>query len=99
MSLSLEDVAKNVNWYTEPDRLLGNVDLFLCQVMARGSKDDIIAVRRLYSDDDFREAYRKAPAGLFSKRGWAYWGLILLDNADLDLPERFPGANRLDWRK
>jgi hypothetical protein len=99
VSSSLEDVAKRINWYMEPRRLLANVDLFLCQVMARGSKDDIVAVRRQYTDDDFRKAYRNAPAGLFSKRAWAYWGLMLIDNADLELPERFAGANRLDWRK
>lgn len=96
--ISLEEVARNVNWYTEPSQLLGNVNLFLCQVMARGSADDIIATRSRFSWDEFRTAYQQAPSGLFSKRAWAYWGLMLLNDPTLPPPERFPGANLFDWR-
>jgi hypothetical protein len=67
--------------------------------MARGSLEDIITVQEHYSQDDFRNAYLKAPPGLFTKRAWAYWGLMLLGKPDRPLPERFPGANQLDWRK
>jgi hypothetical protein len=30
MDVLLEEIAKRVNWYTEPSGLLGNVNLFLC---------------------------------------------------------------------
>ena len=99
MNAVLEQIARRVNWYAAPEELLANTDLFLSQVMARGSTEDIIAVQRQFSRDDFRKAYRKAPPGLFSRRAWAYWGLMLLDNPACPLPERFPGANRFDWRK
>lgn len=99
MSTSLKDIAKHVNWYTDPDRLLADVNLFLSQVMARGSTEDIIAVQQKYVPEDFRKAYRSAPPGLFTRRAWAYWGLMLLDDPHYPMPERFPGANRLDWRK
>jgi hypothetical protein len=98
MALSLEEVARHVNWYSDPARLLANLDLFLCQVMARGSVDDIITVQKRFSREDFEKAYRHAPPGLFTKRAWAYWGLML-EVASRPLPERFPGANRFDWRK
>jgi hypothetical protein len=98
-SMSLEDIARRVNWYTEPALLLKNTRLFLSQVMARGSTEDITAVLKRYSTDDFREAYQHAPPGLFSKRAWAYWGLMLLNNSQEPLPERSPGANLFDWRK
>lgn len=99
MSISLEDIARRVNWYTEPTQVLANTNLFLSQVMARGLTEDVIAVLRRYSDDDFRNAYINAPPGLFSKRAWAYWGLVLLNDPNRQLPERFPGANKFDWRK
>ena len=99
MNASLEDIARRVNWYTPAERLLANVDLFLSQVMARGATDDLIAVQQRFSVEDFRRAYLHAPAGLFTKRAWAYWGLVLLDDPNYQLPERFPGANELDWRK
>jgi len=98
MDASLEDIAGRVNWYTPADRLLANVDLFLSQVMARGSADDIATVQQRFSAEQFRHAYLHAPPGLFTKRAWAYWGLMLLDNPNLALPERFPGANQFDWR-
>jgi hypothetical protein len=98
MAVTLEEIARRVNWYSEPARLLANLDLFLCQVMARGSAEDIVAVQQRYSRQDFVKAYLHAPPGLFTKRAWAYWGLML-DHTQLPLPERFPGANRFDWRK
>jgi hypothetical protein len=99
LNADLERVAKRVNWYIDPARTLTNPRLFLAQTMARGSADDIVAVGRHYSQEDFREAYLDAPPGLFSRRAWAYWGLVLLDDPDRPMPERFPGANQFDWRK
>jgi hypothetical protein len=98
MSTALEHIARRVNWYTDPGRLLANTDLFLCQVMARGGLEDILAVQTLYPRADFEKAYLRAPPGLFTPRAWAYWGLML-DHASLPLPERFPGSNSFDWRK
>jgi hypothetical protein len=99
MNAELEEIAKRVNWYTDPARTVKHTGLFLAQTMARGSTDDIIAVSRHFSQDAFRKAYEHAPAGLFSRRAWAYWGLVLLDDPDRPMPERFPGANQFDWRK
>jgi hypothetical protein len=99
MNAELEEIAKRVNWYTDPGQTLANSGLFLAQIMARGSADDIVTVDRYFSQEDFRKAYLDAPPGLFSRRAWAYWGLMLLDNPDRPMPERFPGANLFDWRK
>ena len=99
MSDSLKGIAGRVNWYTPPDCLLADTDQFLAQVMARGTADDIATVQQRFSAEAFRKAYLHAPPGIFSKKAWAYWGLILLDNPDHPIPERFPGANQFDWRK
>lgn len=99
MSDSLEDIARRVNWYTPADCLLADTDQFLAQVMARGAADDIVTLQQRFSTEALRKAYLHAPPGLFSKQAWAYWGLILLDNPDHPIPERFPGANQFDWRK
>lgn len=99
MSTSLRAIAKRVNWYTDPARLLADTDRFLAQVMARGSTEDVVEVLRHYPAEALRTAYRHAPPELFTKRAWAYWGLKLLDDPGYPMPERFPGANRLDWRK
>lgn len=95
----LERIARRVNWYSEPDRVLADRDGFLCQVMARGSFDDILVILERYSRDDLKRAFLAAPPGLFTKRAWAYWGLMLVGDADRPLPERFPGAGRFEWRR
>jgi hypothetical protein len=99
MSTSLHAVAMRVNWYMDPARLVADADLFLAQVMARGSTEDVVEVLRHYPAEALRKAYRRAPPGLFTKRAWAYWGLKLLDDPNHPMPERFPGANGFDWRK
>ncbi|HZD54484.1 MAG TPA: hypothetical protein VE175_15660 [Woeseiaceae bacterium] len=99
MNATLEDIARRINWYTPPDQVLANVDLLLAQVMARAGADDLVIVQRQFSKEDFKRAYLHAPPGLFTNRAWAYWGLMLLDDPDYPMPERFPGANQLDWRK
>ena len=96
--LDLKAIAKRVNWYSESDVLLSNVDLFVAQVMARGTTDDVIAVQNAYPLQAFVSAYLNAPPGLFSKRAWSYWGLMLLDQPDRPRPERFAGSNKFDWR-
>jgi hypothetical protein len=99
MNPRLEEIARRINWYSDSTRLLANTNLFLSQVMARGTAAEIIDVQRHFTEEDFRQAYLHAPPGLFTKRAWAYWGLMLLDDPDRPLPERFPGANRFDWRR
>lgn len=95
---SLEDVARSVNWYTEPDQVLANQDLFLCEVMARGTLEDLLVAQKHYPQEAFKAAYQKAPPGLFTPRAWAYWGLKLLgDPQALPLPQRFPGKP-FNWR-
>lgn len=96
---SLEDVARSVNWYTPPAQVLANQNLFLCEVMARGTLEDILVVRKHYSWDAFTQAYQHAPPGLFTPRAWAYWGLKLFgDPQALPIPQRFPGK-AFDWRR
>lgn len=99
MTKTLEDVARGVNWYTNADLLLTDVDRFLCQVMARGLADEIIATQQHFTREQFKKAYRAAPPGLFTKRAWSYWGLMLFDNPAMAMPERFPGTGQFDWRR
>lgn len=91
-------VAKRVNWYTPPEKVVANPKLFLAQVMARGGTDDIIWMQRRYSTQELQDAYRNAPAGLFRRRCWAYWGLKLLGAPDAHpYPVRFPGLPTVPW--
>jgi hypothetical protein len=59
--------------------------------MTYGMIDDLKVVRSSFSDDDFKEALRRAHPGIFDARSWAYWHLILGEQPVPPLPTRqFP---------
>ena len=99
MKTELVKVAERINWYVRPEEVLANETLFLNQVMARGHADDVVTVRKYYPQEKLKAAYLKAPAGLFSKRAWAYWGLVLLGNHQHPYPHRFKDMADFDWRR
>ena len=99
MNEALYSVAKRVNWYTPPDTLLDDKRRFLCEIMARGTVEDVLIARQAYSKADFQDAYETSPPGLFDERSWAYWGLILFsDPGGHPYPVRFPESEPFDWR-
>lgn len=61
MATPLQEVARRVNWYADPQQLLANVSLFLCRVMARGGVEDLAIAQRHFSPEDFRRAILNAP--------------------------------------
>ena len=84
-------LARNVNWYEPPEAVAAKPLQLLAETMARGSADDIVQAQALFSEKQFREAYRGAPPGLFDRPAWAYWGLKLLGSPEaLPFPERYP---------
>jgi hypothetical protein len=99
MTEQLFSTARRVNWYIKPESLLADHNRFLCEVMARGSASDVQNAKSAFSNEAFREAYKDSPPGLFDRRSWAYWGLMLFFNPDyLPYPERFTSAETFDWR-
>ena len=99
MNKQLIRTAKRVNWYVEPEVLLKDESRFLCEVMARGSQQDVVITKSVFPLELFIQAYKNAPPGLFDRRSWAYWGLMLFSDPDiLPYPERFPDMNSFDWR-
>jgi hypothetical protein len=45
----------------------------MAYAMASATHEDMQALRRHVSDEDFREALDKAPPGIIDPRSWAYW--------------------------
>ena len=86
-------LARSVNWYEPAELVAGDTCKLLAEVMARGSLADVIEANELFTRDQFREAYRTAPAGLFGRRSWAYWGIRLFGDAQaLPFPVRYLDA-------
>ena len=69
--------AGQVVWWQSPESTLQNERLFLNQAMRHGTPDVVETVRRHYDDDRLRDALRDALPGIFDRRSWAYWHLVL----------------------
>ena len=86
-------LARHVNWYEPPETVVADTRKLLNETMARGSDRDMDEAWALFSKEQFIDAYRHAPPGLFSRRHWAYWGLTLLGNPQaLPYPVRYSGV-------
>ena len=60
--------------------------------MIHGLADDIVRTRAHYGDAAFRDALRHAHPGIWDRRSWAYWHLVL-DMGDLQPPWPHPGRS------
>lgn len=73
MTPDLLAVAARVVWFEPPEKTLAAPRLFLAHVMTYGTLEDVLLVRRYYSEQAFLDALEHAPAGIFDPRSWAYW--------------------------
>lgn len=90
-------LARHVNWYEPPETVVADTRKLLNETMARGSDGDMNEAWSLFSREQFIDAYRHAPPGLFSRRHWAYWGLTLLGDPEaLPYPLRYPEV-KWEW--
>ena len=98
----LGEVARRIVWFQPPGRTLEDPILFLNHAMTWGTVADLKVVQSHFTDDDLREALRKARPGVFDARSWNYWHLMLDMGEAPPLPtRRIPGAvgaKPLDWR-
>ena len=96
----LAPIARRIVWDEPVAYTLEHPDVFLTRLMVHGTLEDIVAVKRHFNDDAFRDAIRNAPPGLFDPRSWSYWHVVLRMEppplpsrriGDMELPyESFP---------
>ena len=67
------DLARRMIWFEPPAAALADPIRFMAYVMAHATPKDLAVIRRYVSDEDFREALDRAPAGVIDPRSWAYW--------------------------
>jgi hypothetical protein len=75
-------IARRAVWWQEPEQTLARPPEFIARVMASGSLDEARDVERYYGRGKMREAVVNASPGVFDRRSWNYWLLVLdLDRA------------------
>ncbi len=81
-------VARRVEWFREPSESLADPVHFLAHVMTYGTVEDLRAVQKIVSPNEFREALEQAPPGIFDPRSWSYWNLKFAISPCPSLPAR-----------
>jgi hypothetical protein len=66
-------IAQRVVWFEAPAQALADPVRFMAYAMTHAGHEDMAVLRRYVSDNDFREALDRAPAGIIDPRSWAYW--------------------------
>jgi hypothetical protein len=66
-------IARKVIWFEPPEKALADPVRFMAYAMSYAVPEDMRAIRKHVSDDEFREALDRAPPGIIDPRSWAYW--------------------------
>lgn len=84
----LREIARKLVWWKSPEQAIEDPIDLACRVMTYGTWDDVLVVQDVLGEDLFREALRRAPAGIFDQRSWRYWHLRLKSMPIPPLPKR-----------
>jgi hypothetical protein len=88
LTVETAEIAKRVIWFEPPTQALADPIRFLAYAMTYARHEDLRALRRYVSDDDFRNALDHAPPGIMDGRSWAYWHSKLGRWPPPSLPQR-----------
>ena len=81
-------IARRLICYESPEYTLANPRLFLLYVMTHGTDVDLLSVKRVFDDADFRDALQNAPPGIMDVRSWHYWHVVLRLTPVPPMPKR-----------
>ena len=87
------DIARRVVWFKRPEETLKDPVHFMAHLMTYTTVEDILAMRKYLSLDDFRFALDHAPAGVFDPRSWSYWNIICGRYPVPEMPRRRIGES------
>jgi prophage regulatory protein len=84
----MSQVARRVVWWQSTQQTLERPLDFVARVMATGSLDEVRQVERFFGEPTLRKAVVQAPPGVFDRRAWNYWLLLLGLDRTTPLPTR-----------
>ena len=70
---ALRPYARKYLWWLTPEEALARPERIIAQVMNLGDSADVQALAALVGDEVPRAVLRRASAGQFNERSWAYW--------------------------
>jgi hypothetical protein len=95
MSIKLtEEMKKAVErcvWFEPPEQAVKDIPRLAAYILTYGTPEDTFALREQINDAELKKCLDKAPPGIYDKRSWAYWNLVVGRYDTPPMPERkFP---------
>ena len=84
----MAEIARRTCWWQGPEQTLARPLEFVARVMASGSRDEVHDVERFFGRRMLHEALSHASPGVFDRRSWNYWLLVLGHERTAPLPTR-----------
>jgi hypothetical protein len=84
----IAEIARRIVWWQKPEQTLARPLDFVARVMASGSLDEVRDIEQRLGRRALQEALTKASPGVFDRRSWNYWLLVLGLERTTPLPAR-----------
>lgn len=84
----IDEIARRIVWWQKPEQTRARPLEFVARVMALGSLDEVRDVERFFGRRVVHDALTKASPGVFDRRSWNYWLLVLGLERSIPLPAR-----------
>ena len=84
----IAEIARRAIWWQPPSESLARPLELVGRVMASGSLDEVQDVERFFGRRMLRDALTQASPGVFDRRSWNYWLLVLGLERATPLPTR-----------
>jgi len=84
----IAQIARRIAWWQSREKTLARPLDFVGRVMASGSMDEIRDVEEFFGRRVLCQALENASPGVFDRRSWNYWHLVLGLERSVPLPVR-----------
>ena len=87
-SICLLDLAKKYVWWKTAEVEVNQLPHLMAQVFTFGTWNDAYAMYIHLGDQHCKELLKEAPPGIFNKKSWNFWHLLLKEQQIPALPAR-----------
>ena len=84
----LKRATRRCIWFEPPEQAVQDIPRLAAYILTYGTPEDIFTLREQIDDTQLQECLDHAPPGIFDKRSWAYWNLVIGRYTPPPLPER-----------
>ncbi len=84
----LRRAAARCVWFEPPEKAISHPSRLAAYIFTYGDADDVRALRSQLSTEELTQLLDSAPPGIFDRKSWAYWNLVVGRYETLLMPKR-----------